>query len=57
MSEQEAKKLFDSGIKNFNNKNYFLAEKDFEKALELSPKRLSILDNLFGDNSKILKKP
>ena len=58
MSEQEAKKLFDSGIKNFNNKNYFLAEKDFEKALELSPKRLSILDNLasiYFINSKFEK--
>jgi len=46
MSEQEAKKFFDSGIKYFNEKNYHLAEKNFEQALELVPKRLSILDNL-----------
>lgn len=46
MSEQEAKIFFDSGIKFFNEKNYILAEKNFEKALNLVPGRLSILDNL-----------
>ena len=46
MSEQEAKKIFDSAIKYYNDKNYSLAEKNFEQALKLVPKRLSILDNL-----------
>ena len=46
MSEQEAKKFFNSGVKFFNEKNYILAEKNFEEALNLVPGRLSILDNL-----------
>ena len=46
MSEQEAKKFFDSGIKYFNEKKYPLAEKNFENALQLAPNRSSILDNL-----------
>ena len=46
MSEQEAKKFFDSGIKYFNEKKYPLAEKNFENALQLAPTRSSILDNL-----------
>ena len=46
MSEQEAKKFFDLGIKYFNEKKYFLAEKNFENALQLAPTRSSILDNL-----------
>ena len=46
MSEQEAKKFFNSGVKFFNERNYVLAEKNFEEALNLVPGRLSILDNL-----------
>ena len=58
MSEKEAKIFFDSGIKFFNEKNYILAEKNFEKALNLAPERISILENLaslYFINSKFEK--
>ena len=58
MSEKEAKIFFDSGIKFFNEKNYILAEKNFEKALDLAPERISILENLaslYFINSKFEK--
>tara|TARA_B110000114_G_C14945798_1_gene338271 strand:+ start:140 stop:745 length:606 start_codon:yes stop_codon:yes gene_type:complete len=46
MSDIEAKILFEEGIKYFNEKNIYLAEEKFEKALILSPDRISILENL-----------
>ena len=46
MSELEAKRFFDLGIRDSKNKNYISAEKNFEKALKYAPKRSSILDNL-----------
>ena len=45
-------------IKNFKEKDYILAEKNFENALSLAPKRFSILDNLasiYFINSKFEK--
>ena len=58
MSNQEAKIFFDLGVKYFKEKDYISAEKNFEKALNLAPKRLSILDNLasiYFINSKFEK--
>lgn len=46
MSDIEAKILFEEGIKYFNEKSIYLAEEKFEKALILSPDRISILENL-----------
>ena len=46
MSENEAKKFFEKAIKNYNEKKFDLAEKNFESALNLSPSRISILENL-----------
>ena len=46
MSAIESKKLFLKGIEHFNKKDFLLAEDRFEKALELSPNRVSILENL-----------
>jgi len=58
MSDIEAKKLFLEGIELYNKKNYFLAEEKFEKALELYPSRISILENLaivYFENNKYQK--
>ena len=46
MSENEAKKFFEKAIENYNEKKFDLAEKNFESALNLSPSRISILENL-----------
>ena len=46
MSESNAKKLFEKGITYFSNKEFILAQEYFVKALELSPNRISILENL-----------
>ena len=46
MSDIESKFFFLKGIEHFNNKDFLLAENEFEKALELSPNRISILENL-----------
>ena len=46
MSENEAKKFFEKAIENYNEKKFDLAEKNFELALNLSPNRISILENL-----------
>ena len=46
MSENEAKKFFEKAIENYNEKKFNLAEKNFESALNLSPGRISILENL-----------
>ena len=46
MSDTESKKLFLKGIEYFNKKNFLLAEDKFEKALKLSPNRVSIVENL-----------
>ena len=46
MSDIESKKLFLKGIEYFNKKDFLLAEDEFEKALKLSPDRISILENL-----------
>ena len=46
MSDIESKFFFLKGIEHFNKKDFLLAENEFEKALELSPNRISILENL-----------
>ena len=46
MSDIESKKLFLEGIEHFSKKDFLLAEDKFEKALILSPDRISILENL-----------
>ena len=46
MSENEAKKFFEKAIENYNEKKFDSAEKNFELALNLSPNRISILENL-----------
>ena len=46
MPENEAKKFFEKAIGNYKNKKFDLAEKNFESALNLSPNRISILENL-----------
>ena len=38
MSENEAKKFFEKAIENYNEKKFDLAEKNFESALNLSPR-------------------
>ena len=40
------KNYFEKGIKYFSNKEFILAQEYFVKALELSPNRISILENL-----------
>jgi protein O-GlcNAc transferase len=46
MSSAEAKKLFEEGIKSYQEKKFSLAEKKFEEALKHSPDRVSIIENL-----------
>ena len=46
MLDFNAKKLFEKGIEYFNDKKFILAQDYFTKALELSPDRISILENL-----------
>ena len=46
MSDIESKFFFLKGVDHFNKKDFLLAEDEFEKALELSPNRISILENL-----------
>jgi len=58
MSETDAKKFFLEAIEHYKEKDFFLAEEKFEKALELSPNRISILENLaivYFENNKYLK--
>ena len=45
---EEAKSLFEDGIKLLQSENYFEAEKKFSKSLDLSPGRLSIIHNLIS---------
>ena len=45
---EEAKALFEDGIKLLQSENYFEAEKKFSKSLDLSPGRLSIIHNLIS---------
>ena len=65
MPENEAKKFFEKAIEHYNEKKFDLAEKNFESALNLSPNRISILENLasiyflnkkFGKAEQILNK-
>ena len=46
MSEIEAKKFFNKALEYYKEKKFDLVEKNFEKALELFPNRVSILENL-----------
>ena len=46
MLEDEAIKFFEKAIENYNEKKFDSAEKNFELALNLSPNRISILENL-----------
>ena len=46
MSENEAKKFFEKALENYKEKKFDLAEKNFEAASNLSPNRISILENL-----------
>ena len=46
MLDFNAKKLFEKGIEYFNDKKFMLAQDYFKRALELSPDRISILENL-----------
>ena len=41
-----AKKLFEKGIKEFNDNNYILAKQSFKDALKFIPERISVLENL-----------
>ena len=60
-----AKKLFENGIKEFNNNNFILAKQLFKDALKFAPERISVLENLalvyfkmdeFENTELILKK-
>jgi len=58
MSENDAKKFFFEAIEHYKEKDFFLAEEKFEKAIELNPNRISILENLaivYFENNKYLK--
>ena len=58
MCETDARKFFLEAIEHYKEKDFFLAEEKFEKALELSPNRISILENLaivYFENNKYLK--
>jgi len=58
MSETDAKKFFLEAIEHYKEKDFFLAEEKFEKAIELNPNRISILENLaivYFENNKYLK--
>ena len=46
MSENEAKNLFEKALGYYKEKKFDLVEKNFEAALNLSPNRISILENL-----------
>jgi predicted O-linked N-acetylglucosamine transferase (SPINDLY family) len=46
MSENEAKNFFEKALEYYKEKKFDLVEKNFEAALNLSPNRISILENL-----------
>ena len=46
MSEIDAKKFFEKALECWKEKKFDLVEQNFEKALKLSPNRVSILENL-----------
>tara|TARA_B110000503_G_C7123638_1_gene403625 strand:+ start:92 stop:1765 length:1674 start_codon:yes stop_codon:yes gene_type:complete len=58
MNDTDGKKFFLEGIEHYKNRDFFFAENKFEKALELNPNRISILENLaivYFENNKFHK--